>query len=392
MRCSGLYLILLVLLFSGASVKGQEKSQWIFADGYISDIQRAMFDSIDNPWVTDNVIHNRLNLEMAPSGPFRAVVQVRNRLIYGSSVMASPVYAENTGADNSFLDLSFNWAHGDSYVLNSTIDRAFLELTFDKLEVVAGRQRINWSNTFVWNPNDLFNTYSYFEVDYPERPGCDAVSVKYYPSYSSQLEGAVSADSAGKVTAALFGRFNVRNMDVQVIGGMLKGEDYVLGAGWVTDIAGLSFRGEGSWFHPMENFNDTSAKVILSAGLDYTFSNSVMLQTEWLYCNNPMDISNGFYSLYEGMMDVRALAWSEWSGFAAISYPFNPIINGSLAGMWYPDLKGWFMGPSVELSVADNFNFSLIWQYFNTNAMPTGAGMAQDFRLNMLFLRMKYNF
>ena len=35
----------------------------------------------------------------------------------------------------------------------------------------AGRQRINWGQTFVWNVNDVFNAYSYFDFDYKERPG-----------------------------------------------------------------------------------------------------------------------------------------------------------------------------------------------------------------------------
>jgi len=385
------FLIPVFILFS-FSVNAQQKKQRVFFDGYVSDIQQVMFDSIGNNWLMDNVIHNRLNLEVIPHNNIRVVLQARNRLIFGNSMTADPLYADRTGADQNFTDLSFNIAKGNSFVLNSTIDRAFLELTFDKFELVAGRQRINWSNTFIWNPNDLFNVYSYFEVDYPERPGCDAVSVKYYPSFSSQIQGAVTADSAGKITAAMFGRFNVLNADIQLLGGIIKEEDYVLGMGWVTDIRGISFRGEGSWFYPMERNVDTSGKILVSAGLDYTFSNSVMLQTEWMFCNKPIEIENGITSAFNGAMDVRALAWSKYSGFAAVSYPFNPIINGTIAGIWFPDLKGFFVGPSLEFNVAENFNFSIIHQYFKSNAMLAGTSMAKGYQLNMFYLRMKYHF
>jgi hypothetical protein len=389
---AGIWFLIPVLVLFSVSLNAQQRQQRVFFDGYVSDIQQVMFDSIGNDWLMDNVIHNRLNLEVIPHDNIRFVLQARNRMIFGNSVTADPGYAIRIDGDQNFTDLSFNIATGNSFVLNSTIDRAFLELTFDKFEVVAGRQRINWSNTFVWNPNDLFNVYSYFEVDYPERPGCDAVSVKYYPSYSSQIQGAVTADSAGKITAAMFGRFNIINTDIQFLGGILKEEDYVLGMGWVTDIRGLSFRGEGSWFYPLDNNIDTSAKILVSAGLDYTFSNSVMLQTEWMYCNNPYQIKDGITTAFNGAMDVRDLAWSKYSGFAAVSYPFNPIINATIAGIWFPDLKGFFAGPSLEFSVAENFNFSIIHQYFKTNAMLAGTSMAKGYQLNMFYLRMKYHF
>lgn len=31
-----------------------------------------------------------------------------------------------------------------------------------------------------WNPNDWFNTYNYFDFDYEERPGTDAIRVRVY--------------------------------------------------------------------------------------------------------------------------------------------------------------------------------------------------------------------
>ncbi|MCK7542259.1 MAG: hypothetical protein MZV63_70990 [Marinilabiliales bacterium] len=64
-----------------------------------------------------------------------------------------------------------------SHVLNTFIDRASVDFTAGTLQVSAGRQRINWSQALVWNPNDIFNTYSSFDFDYMERPGSDAVRV-----------------------------------------------------------------------------------------------------------------------------------------------------------------------------------------------------------------------
>ena len=55
--------------------------------------------------------------------------------------------------------LSYNWVNDSAIVLNTTIDRLNIELFYDKIEVVLGRQRVNWGKALVWNPNDIFNSY-----------------------------------------------------------------------------------------------------------------------------------------------------------------------------------------------------------------------------------------
>ncbi|MCG8318265.1 MAG: hypothetical protein MI921_02070 [Cytophagales bacterium] len=47
---------------------------------------------------------------------------------------------------------------------------------------VIGKHRINWGKSYVWNPNDVFNAYSFFDFDYEERRGTDALLIKYTTS------------------------------------------------------------------------------------------------------------------------------------------------------------------------------------------------------------------
>jgi len=172
----------------------------------------------------------------------------------------------------------------------------------------------------------------------------------------------------------------------------MQEEDYVLGCGFTGDIFGVSVRGETSYFRNIEAFADTSGKILASLGIDYSFANELFLQGEVLYCNNPLEVENGFNSIYTGSMDARNMAWSEWSFFTGLSYPITPIISSTLAVMYYPGLKAWFVGPTVEISVVENLDCSLIYQYFKSNDMPMGVGMSQDFQMNFAFLRLKYSF
>ena len=56
----------------------------------------------------------------------------------------------------------------DSWFLHTMLDRAWIDYTRGKLQLRLGRQRINWGTNLVWNPNDVFNTFSYFDFDYEE--------------------------------------------------------------------------------------------------------------------------------------------------------------------------------------------------------------------------------
>jgi hypothetical protein len=291
-----------------------------------------------------------------------------------------------------------SWVHedelGDSaaYLLTTAIDRLWLQFTFGNLEIKAGRQRINWGQTFVWNPNDIFNSYSYFEVDYPERPGSDALRVQYYTGTASTVEVAAKLDSAARVTAAGYFRFNTLGFDIQMLGGIYQEEDLFLGAGWSGNLGSTAFRGELSYFRDMDHFRDTSGYFMAAVGFDYTFSNSLWIQLEGLYSAfaEELDMTH-FLQFYSGSLDVKNLAFTPWSFFTSLSYPFTPLINGGFAGIWFPQWKGCYLGPNFDLSLNNNLDLSLILQYFSAKLeMPSGQEERQD--NTFAFLRFKWSF
>jgi len=366
------------------SAQNSEKS-WTL-NGYVSDMQTVMFQNIGEDWITENLIHNRLNFHWYPFENLTATVQFRNRLIYGETIKGNQDYIDAIGKNDGWADLSFNLSSGNSYVLNSAIDRIWIQYTDGNFVATAGRQRINWGQTLVWNPNDLFNVYSYFDVDYIERPGSDALRLQYYPGYTSTIELAAKIDSSNKVTAAGLFRFNLHGYDIQFLGGMLGGKDYVAGLGWSGNLWNAAFRGEASYFHDIDNSKDTTGVFMASAGMDYTFENSLMLQFEFLYANEPYFPPGGFLAYHNAPLNVKSLAFTEYSAFAGISYPITPLFQGSLAGMYFPKLKGFFAGPSFTYNMMDNLDLSLITQYF--------TGEIEDQRMDVIlvFLRLKWNF
>ena len=384
------YLFLLFSLMAGRTA-GQER---ITLSGYLSDMQSVYH--IPDHWLWENNIHNRLNLDLYPAAWLSGSFQLRTRAIMGNTVAKIPGYAEILDGDQGWLDLSWvadgNLGDSAGYVLTSTVDRLWLQFTFGNLEIKAGRQRINWGQTLVWNPNDIFNSYSYFEVDYPERPGSDALRLSYYTGNASTLELAAKIDSAERVTAAAYFRFNTLGFDIQFMGGAYQEEDLVLGAGWSGNLGSSAFRGEVSYFRDLNRFRDTTGYLMTSLGFDYTFSNSLMVQIEGLYSAfaKEMDI-NSFLQFYSGNLDVKKLGFTPWSLFGNLSYPITPLLTGAFATIWYPKWKGVYLGPSFDLSLKSNLDLSLILQYF-TAAFENPSGSTYRENNTFGFLRFKWSF
>ena len=161
-----------------------------------------------------------------------------------------------------YFNLSKLIAKGPSFLLHSTIDRASIDYTRGKWQVTLGRQRINWGLNMVWNPNDIFNAYSYFDFDYEESPGTDAVRVQYYLNSTSSAEIAYKpGKNANEMIAAGLYRFTKGSYDIQALAGMVE-TDYVLGGGWSGVLGQAGFNGEISAFVPRNNFR--LSKTVIS--------------------------------------------------------------------------------------------------------------------------------
>ena len=385
-------LLIIVSLLVFTSANAQEKRP-IFSNmelnGYVKYMNTAMFNKVDETWLVDNLIHNRLNYNWYLTDNFSFIVGMRNRVVYGDMVQFIPNYANTLANDDGFLNfLTNNIADGNSYVLNSVFDRAYFELNINQWVFTLGRQRVNWGQSFAWNPNDIFNSYSFFDFDYEERPGSDALRVQYYPNYTSVAEVAVKIDKDNNITAAGLYRFNKWGYDFQLIGGIIDTSDYVIGAGWSGNIWDFGFNGEASYFHPQKHFADSVGIAIVSVGLNYLFANSLNLMFEGNY-NGYFDKLNlsGFNDFYFMPLSVKTTSYSKFSWFMQASYPFHPLLNGSLAIMYFPSLgDGYFIMPSVSYSVNNNFECALYGQRFE------GTFGGQYDKMTMLFLRFRYSF
>jgi len=124
---------------------------------------------------------------------------------------------------------------------------------------------------------------------------------------------------------------------------------------------------------------------MITTGLDKILKDNSTAQVQIMYCNNPLNFVN-FTNLYSSNLSAKDLAFSKFSAFGQFTWAVNPLLNLTVAGMWFPDLKGYFAGPSLDYSLSENIDFSLVWQHFDSEM----AGLRS--RINLGFLRLKYSF
>ena len=363
------YLLLLILLITTNVAVSQSKLSF---NGYLKELSMyykpveaipvSTTDSLNYLFL--NQIHNRLNFRWDATSKLVFDLEIRNRLFFGQMVKKFPAYKEMINQDGGFIDMGVVVVSADSWFLHSSIDRAWVDYTWNKWQFRVGRQRINWGFNLVWNPNDIFNTFSYFEFDYEERPGTDGVKIQYYTGETSSAELVYKIGHNPDETAvAGMYRFAKFNTDFQLLGGWM-GKDYVLGGGWSGDIKGGGFRGEVSWFIPRESNNGSYAAVVASISGDYFLKNSLYLHGGILYNSHGTTGDAGGRSFFAPDISAKMLSFGRYNLFGQISYPFTPLFSGSFSSMLNPCDGSFFLGPTLTYSLSNNWELMVNGQLF----------------------------
>ena len=377
----------IILIISLLSFRAHSQDN-LMLKGYIKGMT-AMQTIDDGGMSIENTLHNRFDLNWYINDNFTFTAGLRNRIIAGNNVTIIPDYADYVGRDTGYFDLAWVWADENSWIGVSQFDRLMIDYSVGNFQVTVGRQRINWGQTFVWNPNDLFNTYSYFDFDYEEKPGSDAVRLQYYMGESSKIELSISINSEDKVTSALLYRFNTHGYDVQFLAGVFTESDYVLGGGWSGSIAGGGFSGEMTYFHPIENSEEDDAAITATLHYDYTFKNSLNLQFETLYNGfGADDFSSGLGEILFMDLNPKNLFPTKVAFFGSGGYQITPLFYAMLAGIYGPEGNFMYVGPTITYSMSDAMELAVIGQYYSMDKVEGSLANSGS----ALFIRLKWAF
>ncbi|MEX0680973.1 MAG: hypothetical protein WD097_06285 [Balneolales bacterium] len=336
------------------------------------DIDPGSLPSGDQTW-WEYRLQNRINMRWYASSAFTFTWEMRTRLFAGDLVKDIPGYARAMDVDDGFFDMSWLVVEQDNWLLHYIPDRFYGEWTHADWSVQVGRQRVNWGINTITNPNDLFNLYSFYDFDYPERPGSDAVRIQRFTGFASRMEIAVSPDRnlENSVAAALYA-FNKDGYDVQLIGGYYR-DRLATGGGWAGNIKGAGFKGEAMFFIDLNANGGTAANGFRSADTGREYNVIISVSSDYIFGNGLFLLGELLYNKAGGRDDIILFAetrapdnpsFSRFQCTTQGSIAFTPILDGSLAAVWYPDESAVFISPSLSWSVMTDLDFRILGQFF----------------------------
>lgn len=347
--------------------------------GYVKELGAFQLSNDLSKVHFDNIVHHRIESRWDFGSGFSAQADARTRWISGYSVRNTPGYGSLIDFDPGVIDLSHNWVDTDRHVVNSSIDRLHLSWIKNQWEVHAGRQRINWGKTMVWNPNDLFNNFAWLDFDYEERPGTDAARVQYNWGYASSAEVAykITDDIQNSVIAAMY-RGNIGTYDIQTIAGYYE-DQFAAGVGWAGYIGTSGFKGEMTLFMP----DNTVSAVI---GADHMLSNGVMLSGELLYNGGYDDEVNSETSLLRPP-SASNLFIASTGYFANASASPHPLVNVSFGVLGSMTRSVHIFIPQISYSASENIDVLLLAQLLKGSALENATETP-----NAVFIRLKWSY
>ncbi|NOT36622.1 MAG: hypothetical protein HOP11_04535 [Saprospiraceae bacterium] len=352
-------------------------------NGYVKDMQSLSFPKDFKSLLATNLIHNRINFKWFPFMNLTFATELRNRLIWGDDVRIIPDYNQLLRNSNELVNISNIWFSNSSMVMHTNIDRLYIDYKLSRLSIRAGRHRINWGISTIWNPNDLFNTYNFLDFDYEERPGTDAIKFSGDISGFSNVEIAYSPGN--KVNEkVLAGKYFVNSggYDIQLLFG-IYGNRFTAGGGWAGSIGDAGFKGETQFF---TKTSSEKFHINMTIESDYVFESGWYFSGSFLFNNIGLDTKILNPSQLNFNFSPANLMPTKWNFTIASGKEITPLFSANLSVLYSPGTNLLLFLPGLKYSLGENLNVDLVWQSFY-------ASLNQFEALNHRgYLRLKYNF
>lgn len=347
--------------------------------GYLKDLQTLTFNRDFSQLLTGNFIHNRLNVKWQPRPNWSAGAEVRTRLFWGEEVKANPDFEKQIRNPDEALHMTLVWQPNASMLLQSYLDRAWVEYQKNAWSVRGGRQRINWGLTTLWNANDIFNTYNFLDFDYEERPGRDGLKIGYALHGMSNIQvAAVAGDRPERWVGAIRYFTNYRQYDWQFLAGVFE-QRGTIGMGWSGSVGKTGLKGEMQYFF--------ARQMNLSIEADYVFQNGWYLNGAFLYNSTGISKALSNWSISSFQLSPRNLMPTQWNVAATVSKEFSPIFSATFSCLYAPGTNLLIVLPGLRYNMATNIDVDLVWQSF----LAEESGTFQSV-IHRAFIRAKWSF
>jgi len=390
--------VLAAPLSAGAFYQASGENHALDAGGSIRTIAGGL-RNFDNPLlfgednrvdgISDTILRLTADGDVGQTGGYE-IHLVQDLLFYtaqGGAGASTSLGIAGTTARYRALDLSWTWLEEDDAEATLYLDRLNGGASRGKTDITLGRQAINFSQAWFWNPLDIFLPFDPEAFDRSYKPGVDAVradvslgmfsAVTFVYAAGNRLETRPTKDGL-RVTAvdfseepwygsALLARLqtNVNHWDLTLQGGKVYG-GIQAGTGFSGEIGPVGLRGEATWLfasgdgstllpdpqtgsvRKVELIEDHGKLVV---GADHRFDGSLYLNAEYFY-NGAGEEDDPALALARVAVGETTNLGEHYGAFLA-SYELHPILTGQLSLIHSFTDGSDLLSPVFSWSVAD---------------------------------------
>jgi hypothetical protein len=303
--------------------------------------------------------------------------------------LAGSVYSQSFPKHYRITRGPWELASDDDFYTSLDTDRLNIKYTFSDLDITLGRQAVNFSQAYFWNPLDVFMAFDPQSFDRDYKPGVDALRVDFtlgnfsYLTFVSAIGRELKLDfspssaqvSAGPVTgygSAFVGKYGttLNDWDLTVQAGKVYG-GYQTGAGFSGEILGMGLRGEAAYFTGRGSsttlYPDADAPgyireldlvedhFTLVVGTDYRFESSLYFNLEYLY--NSQGETHNLNKAYLKSTVSESLSLGKNLTGLQVSYEFHPLLNAQAVWIYSFSDSSSLVSPTLTYSIADEAEF-----------------------------------
>lgn len=248
------------------------------------------------------------------------------------------------GSYGTLLDVerssALEWSFSDDDYVHLAIDQLNIIWSYNRLDLIAGRQPINLATTFYFTPNDFFAPFSAQAFYRMFKSGVDAVRAEVRLGNLSQLslirvlgyESDPDSDTGWSSKPVSYrtsdvGRISTTFYDFEwaLLGGVVREADIIGGSLQGELFQWLGVRAEGHVADP----DDSQRYSELSLGIEHRWENSLNLRLEHFYHGKGAD-SVSDYDITPTAAQGNSIYLGRYYNALGIGYEFTPLVNAEM--------------------------------------------------------------
>lgn len=236
--------------------------------------------------------------------------------------------------------------------------RANIKYYKSPVQVIAGKQAIDWSRMRFYHPFDLFNPISPLDIEKDEKMGVDALNLEFTPQGFASINFICAPNrTMEKTSFGLKLSKKVRDYDLSLIAADIK-KDKTAGFGFDGYLWEAGLRGELS-FTKRDNKRKFFRGIV---GLDHNFTPKLYTIAEYFYNGGAEKDAAQFLNSYE--FSRRAITMRRHVLGGGAEYELTGITK--LANYLFYDFEGnsLFYNPEIKHNLLTNLDLSLGAQLF----------------------------